>query len=151
MTRALEPDIDIDRLSQMDAAALLRFALETFGQRAAIGTSLQKTGVVLIDLAHRLGMPYRVFFIDTLLNHDETYELLEAIQARYGIRVERFEPDPEEVESLKRRAGQYAHFLARSDCCYLRKWIPLQRWSCALPSVSSQLLQMHLKAERLTL
>jgi phosphoadenylyl-sulfate reductase (thioredoxin) len=126
-SEAPDLDVDIDRLEQMDARELLRFALEHFGPRAAIGTSLQKTGVVIIDLAHRLGIAYRVFFIDTLLNHDETYALLEQVESRYGIRVERFEADRDDVECLKRRAGQYTHFLARSSCCRVRKWMPMQR------------------------
>ena len=59
-------DVDIEQLSRLDAAELIRFAFETYGQRAAIGTSLQKTGVVTIDIAHKQGIPFRVFFIDTL-------------------------------------------------------------------------------------
>lgn len=120
-------DIDMDRLAAMNAEELLRFAFETFGRRAAIGTSLQKTGVVMIDMAGKLGLPYRVFFIDTLLNHDETYQLLEEVEQRYGITIERFTPNGEDVESLKRSVGQYAHYLARPMCCRVRKGIPLQK------------------------
>ncbi len=120
-------DVDLDRLAEMNAEELLRFAFERFGPRAAIGTSLQKTGIVTIDLASKLNLPYRVFFIDTLLNHDETYQLLEEVQQRYGITIERFTPNPEEIESLKRSVGQYAHFLARPMCCRVRKGIPLQK------------------------
>ena len=119
--------VDIDRLAAMSAEELLRFAFERFGERAAIGTSLQKTGVVMIDLAGKLSLPYRVFFIDTLLNHDETYQLLEEVEQRYGITIERFTPNGEDVESLKRSVGQYAHFLARPMCCQVRKTRPLQK------------------------
>ena len=123
----LEADIDADKLSTLGPEELLRYACENFGQRAAIGTSLQKTGTVLIDLASRLDLPFRVFFIDTLLNHDETYELLEETQRRYGITIERFTPDPKDIESLNRSVGQYAHFLARPLCCEVRKTRPLQK------------------------
>jgi phosphoadenylyl-sulfate reductase (thioredoxin) len=122
-----ETDIDIDALSLLDPEELLRYAVETFGDRAAIGTSLQKTGTVMIDMAHRMGLPLRVFFIDTLLNHDETYELLGDIEKRYGITVERFSPDPEQIETLHKSVGQYAHFLARPTCCQVRKAAPLQK------------------------
>jgi len=120
-------NVDTDRLDAMDAEALLKFAFETFGERAAIGTSLQKTGVVMIDLASRLGVEFRVFFIDTLLNHDETYQLLEEVEGHYGITIERFAPLEEDVESLHRSVGQWAHFLARTMCCRVRKTAPLQR------------------------
>lgn len=120
-------ELDLERLEQLDAPSLLRFAFETFGERAAIGTSLQKTGVVIIDLAHKLGIPYRVFFIDTLMNNDETYELFDEVQQHYDISIENFAPKQEEVESLMRAHGQYAHFLARTTCCHTRKSLPMQR------------------------
>ncbi|MFW6133348.1 MAG: phosphoadenylyl-sulfate reductase [Planctomycetota bacterium] len=120
-------DINVDELSRLSAQELLAFAAQRFGDRAAIGTSLQKTGVVLIDLASRLEVPLRVFFVDTLLNHRETYELLERVEQRYGITIERFCPDPEEVEQLHRSVGQYAHYFARPACCRVRKTRPLQR------------------------
>jgi len=123
----LETDIDIDVLNALGPEELLRYAGGTFGDRSAIGTSLQKTGTVMIDMAHRMGLPLRVFFIDTLLNHDETYELLGQIEERYGITIERFSPDGEEIESLNRSVGQYAHFLARPTCCQVRKAAPLQK------------------------
>ena len=120
-------DIKLDRLEQMQAEELLRFAFETYGDRAAVGTSLQKTGIVTIDLASRLGLPFRVFFIDTLLNNPETYDLLDEVERRYGITIERFTPEAEDIESLRRSVGQYAHFLARPSCCRIRKWVPLQK------------------------
>ncbi len=49
----------------MSAERLHHFAHERYGDRTAIGTSGQKTGVVIIDLAHRLGLPLRVFRIGT--------------------------------------------------------------------------------------
>jgi len=109
----------------MQPEELLRHAAGTYGDRAAIGTSLQKTGTVMIDMACRLGLPLRVFFIDTLLNHNETYELLAEFEDRYGITIERFRPDPEAIESLNKSVGQYAHFLARPACCRVRKSGPL--------------------------
>lgn len=121
-----KPEPRVEELSRLSPEELLRFAHERYGNRAAIGTSLQKTGVVIIDLAHRLGVPLRVFFVDTLLNHPETYELLEEIQQQYGIEIERYRPAEEDLEELKRSVGQYAHFLARPLCCRVRKWRPLQ-------------------------
>ncbi|MBL7219277.1 MAG: phosphoadenylyl-sulfate reductase [Phycisphaerae bacterium] len=123
----LETDVDIASLDSLGPEELLRYASETFGDRAAIGTSLQKTGTVMIDMAHRLGLPLRVFFIDTLLNHDETYELLGEFEKRYGITIERFSPGGDQIESLNKSVGQYAHFLARPTCCQVRKAVPLQK------------------------
>lgn len=125
--QVLDVPVDLYELERLDASALLRFTLDTYGERAAIGTSLQKTGIVVVDLAHRLEVPYRVFFIDTLMNPPETYALLAEVEQRYGITIERYSPTPEEVETLYRECGQYAHFLARTRCCLTRKTLPMQR------------------------
>ena len=117
VTKSILEGLDIERLQQWDAESLLRYAFETFGQRAAIGTSLQKTGIVMIHMAHTLGIPYRVFFIDTLENNPETYKLCDEVERRYGISIERFAPTDEELEGLHREWGQYAHYLARTRCC----------------------------------
>ncbi|MFW6066551.1 MAG: phosphoadenosine phosphosulfate reductase family protein, partial [Planctomycetota bacterium] len=46
---------------------------------------------------------------------------------RYGIEIERYRPDPDDIEQLNRTVGQYAHFLARPECCRARKHKPLQQ------------------------
>ena len=119
-------DVDIEALEAMGPEQLLRFAFESFPGRAAIGTSLQKTGIVTIDLASRLGVPYRVFFIDTLLNHEETYELLGKVEQRYGIDIERYRPTPESLAGLHEKFGDYAHYFGRELCCRVRKKLPLR-------------------------
>ena len=120
-------NIDLAELEKLDATALLRFAFETYGPRAAIGTSLQKTGVVTIDLAHKLGIPFRVFFIDTLMNPPETYELLAEVEQRYGLKIEVFAPTDAELHSLYGTWGQHAHFIQRTSCCHTRKQFPMRR------------------------
>jgi phosphoadenosine phosphosulfate reductase len=120
-------DIDIDRLQTLEATDLLAWAFENFGDRAAIGTSLQKTGSVMIDLASRLGLGYRVFFIETLMDYPETYRLLERTQKHYGIEIERFAPHEEEIRQLRDRLGRWEHFMDRRACCFVRKSLPMQR------------------------
>ena len=124
----LNPDnTNVDELSEMAAGDLLRWAFETAGDRAAIGTSLQRSGVVMIDLAAGLPRPFRVFFIDTELDYDETYELLGRVEQRYGITVERFGPDHDEALELRKRLGRWEHYFDRRACCFVRKVRPLQR------------------------
>jgi len=144
--------IDLDDLRAMDAQRLLQFAFEQFGARAAIGTSLQKTGIVMIDLAARLGPDFRIFFIDTLLNHPETYQLLEELQQRYRIEIERFYPDPDSLRELTDMFGQSAHFFNRQMCCRVRKEQPLQNalatldvWISGLRSDQSEHRQRYTK------
>lgn len=117
----------IDKAQTLSGQELLGFAFETYGSRAAIGTSLQKTGSVMIDLASKTGVDYSVFFVDTLFNYDETLELFEEIQAHYHITIDRLKPDPKEIEKLYQQYGQYPFFsvFGRSRCCEIRKRLPL--------------------------
>ncbi len=119
--------VDIEPLNAMPAEQLLAWAAENFAGRAAIGTSLQKTGLVMIDMACRLGLDLGVFFIDTLLDFPETYELLGRVQDRYSLTIEVLQPDPQEVELLRQWLGQYEHYRNREACCRVRKTQPLQR------------------------
>ncbi len=113
-------------LEQLDERALLRTIFEQFGHRAAIGTSLQKTGIVTIDLAFDMGTEPRIFFIDTNLHNVETYALLQEVEDMYGTKIERFCPDPDDVEALYQEFGQYPHYFAagRKKCCEVRKVRP---------------------------
>ena len=106
---------------------MLAFTFETFGKRAAIGTSLQKTGSVMIDLAAKTGVEFSVFFVDTLFNYDETMELYDEIQSHYGIAIERLVPNPDDIEDLYQHYGQFPFFssLGRARCCEIRKRLPL--------------------------
>ncbi|MCE5327602.1 MAG: phosphoadenylyl-sulfate reductase [Planctomycetaceae bacterium] len=126
-TRMNIEDVDLAALEAMAPQELIRFAVENFGQRCAIGTSLQKTGVIIIDMAAALARPYRVFFVDTLHNFPETYELLDEIEKRYAIAVERFTPAQEELDWLHKTFGQWPHYLAREHCCRVRKGRPHER------------------------
>ncbi len=117
----------INKARTLDGADLVAFAFETFGKRIAIGTSLQKTGSVIIDMASKSGLEYSVFFVDTLLNYDETIEFYHTVQSHYGIQIDRLTPDPNDIENLYEIFGQYPFFseFGRSRCCEIRKRLPL--------------------------
>lgn len=108
---------------------MIAFALETFGKRIAIGTSLQKTGSVIIDMASKSGFDFSVFFVDTLFNYDETIEFYHDIQKHYGIEIDRLTPDPKDIEKLFETFGQFPYYseFGRLRCCEIRKRLPLLR------------------------
>jgi len=84
-------------LENVAASDLLRWAIETYEERFAIATSFQKGGMVLLDLAWRTRLPFRVFTLDTGRLPEETYTMLETARQRYGISVEVVTPDPAET------------------------------------------------------
>ena len=117
----------VDEAQALSGQELLGFAFEVYGNRAAIGTSLQKTGSVMIDLASKTGVEYSVFFVDTLFNYDETMELFDEIQTHYDIKIDRLTPDLKDIEDLYQKFGQYPFFSnsGRLRCCEIRKRLPL--------------------------
>lgn len=126
-TAAHAADLNLAQLELMSAAELVHWTFATYGARAAIGTSLQLTGTVLIDLAHRSGVPFRVFLIDTLRLHAESYELIEKCESRYGITIERHRPDPDRLAKMLRQHGEYLFFDTKAKqeyCCQIRKVEP---------------------------
>lgn len=122
-----------DQIAALQAAAehwspqhVLTWALDTFGQRVAISSAFGAEGMVLIDMASRLGRDFRLFTIDTDFLFPETYNLMDRIEERYGISIEQEHSllSPEEQE----RAHGSALWTRDPDlCCNLRKVEPLRR------------------------
>jgi len=136
-SKPLHPDrtprgkpIDLNRIEQMDPQAMLRWAQEQYGDRAGIITSFQDTGCVLVDMMSRHAPGMRVITIDTLRLHPETQEHIERMRERYGLRLERFTPDPAAVERMVRQHGEYLFFDSKAKqeyCCSIRKVEPNRR------------------------
>ncbi|MBI3541174.1 MAG: phosphoadenylyl-sulfate reductase [Deltaproteobacteria bacterium] len=110
---------------------LIREVFTRFGKRAAIGTSGQLTGTVMIDMAVRSGIKNpRIFTIDTLRLFPETYELFAALEKKYKIKVEHIQPNTAKVEAMTKEHGEYLFFDSKKKqelCCYLRKVEPNER------------------------
>ncbi len=101
-----------------------------FGDRAAIGTSGQLTGVVMLDLAVRGGVTPRVFTIDTLRLLDKTYQYFDTLEKKYKIKIERMQPDAAKIEKMISEHGEYLFFDSpekQEFCCQLRKVEPNNR------------------------
>ena len=101
-----------------------------FKERAAIVTSGQLSGMVLIHLAAENQLPFRVCTLDTLRLFPETYAFLEKVESRYGIQIEQIQPDSQEVQQMVSEHGEYLFFDSKTKqeyCCNIRKVRPMQR------------------------
>jgi len=117
----------LEELEAMAPEDLLRWASTKYGPRAAIITSFQDTGTVIIDMASKVAPDLRVLTVDTLRLHPETYALMDEIEAHYGITIERFQPDPDRLRHMVRQHGEYLFFDSKDKqefCCTLRKVEP---------------------------
>jgi phosphoadenosine phosphosulfate reductase len=121
-----------EQIAQMKTAAeawsaerVLNWAFETFGDRVAISTALGSGGMVMIDIAAKLPRKFRVFTLDTKFLFPETYTLIDRVEQRYGIAVEKVDSlSPEEQERVH---GPALWQRNPDQCCNLRKVEPLRR------------------------
>ncbi len=117
-----------------DVTAIVRWALERFGDRLAVATSLGVEDTALLhavsEVAVDLGRAPFVFFLDTGRMHEATYMHLDRVRERYALPIEVVFPDRARVEALVREQGLYglrASLEARKACCAARKLEPLSR------------------------
>jgi phosphoadenosine phosphosulfate reductase len=117
-----------ERLSA-DTAALLARIAEAHPD-AAIATSLQAEEAVLIDIAQQAGLRFDLFMLNTGRLHGETLVAKTAVEARYGVAIAAFAPDPTEIAAWVASFGKDAFYDSaerRLECCAIRKVAPLRR------------------------
>ena len=106
---------------------ILALALKEYSPDIAISFSGAED-VALIDMAVAVGLPFRVFSLDTGRLHPETYQFIEKIRTHYGIPIDTFFPQPEAVQRLVREKGLYSFLVdGHKECCSIRKVEPLVR------------------------
>ena len=84
--------------------------------------------VVLVDMASKLGKPFRVFTLDTGRLHPETYQFLEKVREKYGVAIETTFPDAAAVQKLVDEKGLFSFYKDdHKECCVIRKVGPLRK------------------------
>ena len=120
---------EVQDLNRQFAAAppgtVLEWAWARFGARAAIGTSFQGAGLVLMHLARQLQLAFPVFTLETGLLFPETVALKRRLEQFFGYTIQGLAPDL----SVEQQAAAYGPDLWKRDpdlCCTIRKVLPLQ-------------------------
>ncbi|HEX2748709.1 MAG TPA: phosphoadenosine phosphosulfate reductase family protein, partial [Verrucomicrobiales bacterium] len=128
----LEQHADLDvhaQAEQFENSSLeeiLSWTWERFGAQAAIGTSYQGSGLVIIHHARKLGLDFPVFTIDTGLLFPETVALKQRLEDFFGISIESLQP----AQTVAEQHAAYGGDLWTTNpdtCCTLRKVLPLQQ------------------------
>jgi phosphoadenosine phosphosulfate reductase len=105
---------------------VLAWAFGRFGDRVAISSAFGAEGMVLIDMASRVSKDFRVFTIDTEFLFPETYSLMDRIERKYEIKIEKvFSLLSPERQELVHGAALWSR--DPDQCCNLRKVEPLRR------------------------
>ena len=122
-----------DNIAQLQGPAenwtpqrVLAWAFDTFGNTVAVSSAFGAEGMVLIDIASRVRQNFRLFTLDTEFLFPETYNLMDQVEQKYGITIERVYPllSPEEQE---RTHGPALWQRNADQCCNMRKVEPLRR------------------------
>jgi phosphoadenosine phosphosulfate reductase len=113
------------QFSTMGSEGVLSWAWSRFGARAAIGTSFQGSGLVMMHIAKEAGFHFPIFTLDTGLLFPETLELHKRLEDFFGWKIESVVPDL----TLEQQAESNGPELWKRDpdlCCTIRKVLPLQ-------------------------
>lgn len=110
---------------EQTTAQRLAWAWKRFGPRAAIGTSFQGAGLVMLHLARQQNLSFPVFTLDTGLLFPETLALRKRLEDFFGCPIEMLQPDLTVDEQADVHGPElWGH---NPDlCCTVRKVLPLR-------------------------
>lgn len=107
-----------------DPASILRWAADMYGDKLAVVTSFQPTGIVTLHMLNEFAPRTPVVTLDTDLLFPETYNLIDDLEARLNLNLVRVRPHL----SLEQQSELYGENLWERDpdlCCRIRKVAPL--------------------------
>jgi phosphoadenosine phosphosulfate reductase len=112
-----------ERIEQLPAEGVLRWASEEFGDRLCLSCSWQKQSSVLVHMASELGLDVDIVELDTHLFFKESYETRERLVERYQLKLT--VPDVITIAEQHRREGPNLWETNPDRCCHIRKVEPL--------------------------
>lgn len=119
---------DLEQLNQSFETAypqdILLWAVEQFGERLAVVTSFQPTGIVTLHMLSEFAPNTPVLTLDTGLLFPETYALMDELEERLRLNLIRVRP----AQTVAEQAETYGAELWADNpdrCCQLRKTLPL--------------------------
>ena len=109
------------------APQIIEWAFESFGRYVAISSAFGAAGMVVIDMTARLrGTDFRLFTLDTQFLFAETYHLMQRVEQKYGVAIERVYA-PQSAAQQEREHGEALWARDPDLCCRLRKVEPLRQ------------------------
>lgn len=119
-----------ERLQGSSAQEILKYFIEEYEGKVALGSSLGAEDQVLTDMICGIDKSTKIFTLDTGRVFPETYQTLHDTNKKYGINVEVYFPNSEKVERMVNEKGInlfYESIENRKLCCNVRKIEPLHR------------------------
>lgn len=117
----------LEKLSPEDGLAWIS---KEFSGLSKFSSALGLEDQIITDWIGRQKLAISIFTLDTGRLFQETYDLLDLTQKKYGIRFQLLFPDNKKVEELVYQKGINSFYDSvgnRKECCRLRKVEPLNR------------------------
>ncbi len=118
-----------EELKNKSTAEIVEYFLTSF-DKVALSSSLAAEDQVVTDVMLKIKKEANIFTLDTGRLHPETYDVMDATNLKYGIKINVFFPDSQKVQELYQTQGVNGHFESiekRKNCCGIRKIEPLKR------------------------
>jgi phosphoadenosine phosphosulfate reductase len=104
---------------------ILRWAVETYGDQLVVVTSFQPTGIVTLHMLNEIAGNTPIVTLDTGLLFPETYALMDELEARFNLNLNRARPEL----TVDQQSAQHGAKLWEREpdrCCNMRKTLPLR-------------------------
>jgi phosphoadenosine phosphosulfate reductase len=109
---------------------VIDFFLKLLPGKIALSTSLGLEDQALTEIISSIDKKAKIFTLDTGRLFPETYDLIDRTSVKYGVTIQVFFPNKEEVEEMVNTNGInlfYDSIASRKMCCNTRKLVPLSR------------------------
>jgi phosphoadenosine phosphosulfate reductase len=119
-----------EQFNDSSTEEILQFFLGHYGDRIAFSTSMGAEDQVITQMIASIDRDSRIFTLDTGRMFPETYDLIDNTCKRYGIHIDVYFPDAQQVEKMVNTKGInlfYESIENRKLCCQVRKIEPLRR------------------------
>ena len=118
-----------ENLKNKTANEVIGYFVDNF-KNVGLSSSLGVEDQVLTDLLLKKDKNANVFTLDTGRLHPETYDVMDATNLKYNIKINVFFPQNDLVQELYQTQGVNGHYESidnRKNCCNIRKIEPLKR------------------------
>ena len=120
-----------EEMEDQSAMEVLKWAINAYAPKIALASSFGAEDVILIDMMVKINKEKaKIFTLDTGRLNQETYDVMDAIRKKYGIKIEVYFPEQRETEEMVKIKGMnlmYESVENRKLCCEIRKVHPLNR------------------------
>ncbi|MDW3612132.1 MAG: phosphoadenosine phosphosulfate reductase family protein, partial [Nitrososphaeraceae archaeon] len=120
-----------NKFEKLSATDILKWSIEKFGTKIALASSFGAEDVVIIDMMVKIDKSKtKILTLDTGRLNQETYDVMDEIRKKYGISIESYFPNSQQVEEMVLKKGfnlMYESIENRKLCCEIRKVNPLNR------------------------